>query len=249
MRTRLIVLALCAAIAGPVLAEDQSLLMLGVGAGTERLAYKGAHMRKRAVPLIVYQNEWLAVSLPTADLKLPDFGPVSLRLRARFGFDGYKAKDATGLAGMATRRDGLWLGPAAVIEGELGELSLEATRDASGSSGGAGKGSQWRLQYEYTARLGALSLTPQLGVAGLDRKYVDYYYGVRATEVRPDRAAYTGRATQQLELGLRSSYALSQKSMLFVGLSANRLGSAAADSPLVERRYTGSLFAGWFYRL
>ena len=77
---------------------------------------------------------------------------------------------------------------------------------------------------------------------------MDYYYGVRATEVRPDRAAYTGRATQQLELGLRS-YALSQKSMLFVGLSANRLGSAAADSPLVERRYTGSLFAGWFYRL
>ena len=100
-----------------------------------------------------------------------------------------------------------------------------------------------------TVRLGALELTPQLGVAGLDRKYVDYYYGVHCTEVRPDRAAYTGRATQQLELGLRSSYALSQKSMLFVGLSANRLGSAAADSPLVERRYTGSLFAGWFYRL
>ena len=66
-------------------------------------------------------ERWLAVSLPTADLKLPDFGPVSQRLRARFGFDGYKAKDATGLAGMATRRDGLMARAAAVIE-ELGEL-------------------------------------------------------------------------------------------------------------------------------
>ena len=68
---------------------------------------------------------------------------------------------------------------------------------------------------------------------------------VRATEVRPDRAAYTGRATQQLwSWAALQQPRLSQKSMLFVGLSANRLDSAAADSPLVERRYTGSLSRG-----
>ena len=43
--------------------------------------------------------------------------------------------------------------------------------------------------YEYTVRL-SLSLTPQLAWPAWTA-YVDYYYGVRATEVRPDRAAYT----------------------------------------------------------
>ncbi len=226
-------------------APDAPLLLVGVGGGAEQLPYQGAKTRARVLPLIVYENDWLAVSLPSVDLKLPSLGPIQLRLRTRFGFDGYKAKDATGLAGMAERKNGLWLGPAAVWGGEWGELSLEATAEATRYS----KGRQWQLQYEYPLQLGALSLTPRVGLNGQDRRYTDYYFGVRAEEALPTRARYSGEAGRQTQVGLRASYRLSPQSMLFVDVSANRLSDSAARSPLVERRNTGGVFAGWLYRM
>jgi outer membrane protein len=246
MFLQLLSLAICAALASPAHANDQEpLLLVGVGAGGERLPYKGAKTRSRVLPLVIYENDWLAVSLPTVDLKLPSLGPISFRLRTRIGFEGYEAKDATGLVGMAERKNGLWLGPTAVWGGELGELSLDTSRELTRHS----KGQQWRLQYEYPLELGDLTLTPRVGVVGLDRRYVDYFFGVRASEARAGRAAYTGEATRHTELGLRTRYMLSARSMLFMDVSATQLGKAAERSPLVERDRTASVFAGWFYRM
>jgi len=36
--------------------------------------------------------------------------------------------------------------------------------------------------------------------------------------------------------------------MLFLDMSARLQGKPVEDSPLVERRYQASLFAGWLYR-
>lgn len=247
MRCLLKPLGLAAALllsAVPALAEEP-LLLVGVGAGAERSPYRGVDPRGSLLPLVIYENDWLSVAGPGLDVKLPALGPLQLRLRARYAFDGYKAKDAPALAGMARRKASPWVGAAAIWETGLGEFSLELLGDAASNS----KGRQWQLAWERRFQLSEqLDLTPRLGLRGLDQRYVDYYYGVRAAEARTGRAEYRGKASGEAELGLRLGYVLDAEQMLFADLSARRLGRAISDSPLLAQRYEAGLFAGWMHR-
>lgn len=240
-------LAAALLIGAPALAQSKpdSLLLGGIGVGVQRSPYRGVDNKTRVLPLIVYENAWVSVALPNVDFKLTEVGPVALRLRMRYGFDGYEAKDSPFLAGMERRKDSLWLGPAAVWDlGGAGELSFQWLGDTLGHS----KGSQWELQYEKRLDLGAFALTPRLGVQGVDRKYVDYYYGVRAAEATAARPVYAGTRSHQLEVGLRLSYQIDDRQTVFADVSGQKLGNEMKRSPLLERGYRTGLFAGYAYR-
>ncbi|RZI93637.1 MAG: MipA/OmpV family protein, partial [Rubrivivax sp.] len=171
-------------------------------------------------------------------------GDVSLRLRSRFGFEGYEAKDSAYLAGMGKRKGSLWLGAAAVWDSPLGELSFDWVADTMGHS----KGKIWQLQFERRFELGEVALTPRLGVRGVDSKYVDYYYGVKPGEASTARPVFIGESAHQTEAGLRLSYQLGERGMLFADVSALKLGKPIERSPLLERRYHTGFFAGYLYR-
>jgi outer membrane protein len=229
----------------PEAGPPDSVTIAGLGGGAVREPYRGMKTRTRVLPLLIYENRWVSVALPTVDLKLGHTGPVSWRLRTRFGFDGYQAKDSAFLAGMARRKESLWLGSAAIWDaGPLGELSVEAVADALGHS----KGRVFALQYEKRFEFGDLAVTPRAGLRGVDQKYVDYYFGVRPTEALTGRPVYVGDSATQVEAGLRLAYATGKNEMLFADLSGLKLGRPVENSPLVARRYQASVFAGWLYR-
>lgn len=221
-----------------------SVTIAGIGGGATLEPYRGVDTRARVLPLLIYENEWVSVAVPTLDFKLGRTGPVAYRLRTRIGFDGYKAKDSDFLNGMDRRKEGLWLGGAALWDTGFGELSLELLGDASGNS----KGRLISLEYEKRFDFGDLALTPRLGLRHVDRKYVDYYFGVKAHETRAWRPAHSGRAATQAEGGLRLTYATGSRDMVFLDVSGRLLGNEIEKSPLVERRYQASVFAGWLYR-
>ncbi|KQW51745.1 MULTISPECIES: MipA/OmpV family protein [unclassified Roseateles] len=251
MQAQVIRLAAALLITTPALAQNtppdgspSSVTLLGIGAGVSLEPYRGVDTKARVLPLLIYENKWVAVALPTLDLKLGNTGPVSYRLRTRFGFDGYKAKDSDFLSGMERRKESLWLGAAASWDTGIGEVSLEVLGDAMGNS----KGRMVSLEFEKRFDLGDLAITPRFGVRSVDRKYVDYYFGVKPTEAVSGRPVYMGKSTTQAEGGLRFTYATGPRETLFLDVSGRMLGSAIEDSPLVERRYQASLFAGWLYR-
>ena len=247
MQAQVLCLAAALAVATPALAQSgppSSLTLAGIGAGVTLEPYRGVDTKARVLPLLVYENDWVSVALPSVSLKLGSTGPVKYRLLGRFGFDGYKAKDSDFLRGMDRRKESLWLGGAAIWDTGMGEVSLKLQGDALGHS----KGFMASLDYEKRFEFGALAVAPRLGVRHVDRKYVDYYFGVKPTEARTDRPAYLGRSTLQTEGGLRFTYASSRNESWFLDVSGRLLGSAVEDSPLVERSYQASLFAGWMYR-
>ncbi|HEY9026638.1 MAG TPA: MipA/OmpV family protein [Burkholderiaceae bacterium] len=225
-------------------ASGSSSWALGVAIGISQRPYRDADNKTLALPLLMYENRWVRFGGTGLDLKLPSAGPVSFALRARYSFDGYDADDAPILNGMEDRKSSFWLGGAARWHNPVVDVSAEWVGDASSHS----KGQQFKLVLERGFRAGAFEFTPRLGASWLDRKYVDYYYGVTAAEVRADRPFYEGKSTVNAEVGLRTVYGLAPRHALTLDLSTTRLGSAIQDSPLVGRRNVSSARFGYVYR-
>lgn len=217
---------------------------LGLAVSADRKPYRSFDHKVQPLPLVTYENRWISIMGPGVDFKLPSAGPLDLRLRSRFGFEGYEAKDSPHLAGMAERKGSLWLGAAATWHTGVVDLSAELLADASGHS----KGHQLTLQAERRFQAGAFDITPRLALQRQDRKAVDYYYGVEKHEARPGRPAYAGSAAVNLQVGVRVGYTLAPRQWMFVDVSSTRLGSAIKNSPLVERSSQPAVTAGFLYR-
>jgi outer membrane protein len=224
---------------------DDYFFGLGIGLSTERSPYKGVGYENHVIPVVSYESRLFSVQGKTADVHLLGDETLSFSARAEYGFgDGYKGSDSSALTGMSRRKESIWLG--GVVEWDAGWVDLTASwlGDASGRS----KGQQVGLALERDIPMGALQLTPRIGAIWQDRDFVDYYYGVRASEARPGRAAYGGKSTINTELGVRAQYSLTNRQMVFLDLSANRVGSGIQDSPIVDRTWLPAVRAGYLYR-
>jgi outer membrane protein len=217
---------------------------IGVGGGVQTQPYAGIDRKAQALPLILFENKYVRVAGPGLDLKLPDAGPVSLSLRARYADEGYAEDDAPGLAGMASRHGGVWLGASARWRSGVAQLFTEVLSDASGHSNGL----QARVGVDKEIRFGRFSVTPTVSAIWLDRKYVGYYYGVTAAEATMARPEYDGRATVNTEFTLRTRYMLAPDQALTLDIGATRLGAGIQNSPLVGRSATANVRMGYLYR-
>jgi outer membrane protein len=90
-------------------------------------------------------------------------------------------------------------------------------------------------------------LTPRLGASWQDKKYVDYYFGVRNSEVRIDRAAYVGKSGVTTEVGVRGMYMFDKTHSMFMDVGVSSLAKEIKDSPLVDRSTENSVFIGYLY--
>lgn len=84
---------------------------------------------------------------------------------------------------------------------------------------------KFKLGVEHRFAFGEIGVTPRLAATWLDGKFVRYYYGVDATEVRTGRGANSGGSTVNTEVALRLDYRPAPQHTLFVDLGATALGS------------------------
>lgn len=223
---------------------------LGLGVASKQEAYRGTDRDNQALPLLQYENKYLKIMGPGAELKLPglrisDTQRLSFGLIGKYEGSGYEAKDSPFLAGMAEREGGFWLGGKVQWDNEWANVSARWTADASGNS----KGQQFSLGLERNFRLGQqFMLSPRLVATWQDRKTVDYYYGVRAGEARAGRAAYLGESGVNTELGLRGMYMFDRNHSVMVDVGVTRLHSGIKNSPLVDRSSETGVFVGYMYR-
>ncbi|WP_306394544.1 MipA/OmpV family protein [Telluria beijingensis] len=215
---------------------------LGLGVGLDKSPLRDFDDEVDPLPLVLYEGKHLSVFGARIDYKLPSYGPLQFRLRARYANDGYEAKDSPYLAGMEERKGGLWLGGAATWRSGAVSVAGEFT-----AATGDAEGRRLKLELNREFRSGALTVTPRISAEWYDKDFVAYYYGVRANEVRPDRRAYSGDASQAIEAGVRFGYAIQRRHHVFIDVSARSLGSEIKDSPLVERSTESSIKLGYLY--
>lgn len=159
---------------------------------------------------------------------------------------GFGAKDGARLADMMTRRSSLEAGFAAAYAIGEGGVRVAYLRDVTGAS----KGSTLQLgvaqRFELTSRFGVDAFAT---VSRLDAKTADYYFGVRDSEATAARLSYRPGSASSAYAGLRFNYDLDQRRTILFGYEATWLGSALADSPIVERRVGSILYIGYGWRL
>lgn len=205
--------------------------------------YRGVGNQWKVWPVLQFENARVRLAGPSLDLKLHDQGPLALALRARYADTGYVASDSASLAGMAERKNSIWLGAKVDWRDPAAQLSAEWLADASGHS----KGQQLKLVAERAMQVSVVGVVPRLGLVWQDRKYVDYHFGVSAAEALAARPAYAGKAALSAEIGVRLLHRLAPQQSVFMDLSATALGSSIKDSPLVDRSWVSAVRLGYVY--
>ena len=178
--------------------NDENRTRYGIGAVVliDKDGYRDVGSETRVLPGLSIQNKWVSLYGPQLDLKLLGNDKRSWWVgpRIEYRFDGYEQKDGAVFRGMANRKGGVFLGVAGEVDlGSDFELEADYVR-ASGRDGGFERGAVASLQLSRTYRNGPWSWAPRIGMEYLSSSYVDYYYGVRATEATPTRPAYAGKA-------------------------------------------------------
>ncbi len=126
----------------------------------------------------------------------------------------------------------------------MADVKLELLGDASGKS----KGQRVLLGLERKWMLSpSLMLIPQVGVEWVDKKYVDYYYGVRASEATAGRAAYVGNGAVNAEISLASIYRFDKHHSMMLNVGVKSLGKEIKDSPIVDRSIESRVMLGYKY--
>lgn len=227
---------------------------VGMAVVSAQKAYKGTDRETRALPMLSYENQYVKLSGPNLELKLPglvlpQFGD-SQRLNFSvvtklFGPGGYEASDSPALAGMAERKSSIWAGAKMEWENDLADVKLELLGDASGNS----KGQRVVLGLERKWKLNpSIMLVPQVGVEWVDEKYVDYYYGVRASEAMAGRAAYVGKGTVNADISLAGIYRFDKHHSMMLNVGVKALGKEIKDSPIVDSSTENRVMLGYTYR-
>lgn len=242
----LIVALLASATWAPTaLAKDaDSRWSLGLGVATIDKVYRDYDREILPLPLVSYESERFSIGIPVSDFKLYSTHALSFRLRARFSNDGYEADDSPFLAGMSDRKFSLWAGGAVVWHTHLADISAEFLADALGNS----KGTRAKVQMDRRFAAGKFGITPRIAAEWLDDKYVDYYYGVKQSEVRAGRAFHEGKSTTNLQVGLRVDYMPARTHLFFLDVGSTRVGSGIEASPLVDTTRQTSLGLGYVHR-
>lgn len=225
--------------------QDSAKWGLGVAAGFRKSLYKGISDNNTYLPLISYENNWVRLFGNTLDAKLPSLGAFDFSLRTKVALgEGYQASKSSYLTGMQARDGSIYLGGATTWNPGFAKLSLDYLHDVSGNS----KGSQLKFGIERSFNFaGAWQLAPHAGVTELDSKYVDYYYGVKASEATADRPQYTGKSTTQTEFGVRLGYLITPRQRAFLDVGDTHFGSGISKSPLVDRTSAPTFLLGYFY--
>lgn len=214
---------------------------LGIGVAMEGLPYKGFSSRVTPVPYVFYDNRWISFIGNTFDLKAWQGNGFTFSLRTKFSlFDGYTHSDASIFRGMANRNGALWYGPH--VGWHYGEFSISTEYLTST------RGQQGELSLERGFDFGSWHIAPHVGFHYMNRKYVDYYYGVRANEATSTRPVYDGKSSVNVTAGVSATWHLDARQSIRGDVGVTQFGSGITDSPLVGRKTAPSILVGYIYR-
>jgi len=196
------------------------------------------------VPVILYEGESFFVRGSSLGWKFVDNKGLEFAAVGEYLADGYDSSDSDYLSGMKDRDPSFGVGAHVIWNPEALGFKLAAVTDVTDNS----DGTQVRGEVFYKYRTGDWMLKPSAGVVWQSEDYNDYYYGVKASEARPGRSAYSAGADLNYRLGAVAVYQEKTSPWMYAaGLRYDIYGSEIEDSPIVDNDNELSAFIGVAY--
>jgi len=205
-------------------------LIYGGAIGVNREIYSDYDRRVVPLPLIGYRGEKLQVLGPFVSYEFFRAGPLGLEARLSPRFQGFDESDSDVFRGMDERKSSFDYGLGFTYERDNWKLDLVNLHDLLDRS----NGSEARLDLSRRFSIGNLIVEPAVGTSYLDRRLVDYYYGVDTSEVTSFRPAYDGDSALNARLGVTVSTPAFFGGFTRLGVEHTWFDGALADSPLTD---------------
>ena len=216
----------------------------GVLAADRDAPYVGLDEDLLVVPLVRFEGEKAYLRGLRGGWRFIETDSYEFSVFGQARTEGYDANDSAFLTGMEDRKFSLDLGVASAwtIE-KVGQIEIALSADALDRSGGHEAALSWNGLF----RAGGFTFIPGVSARWQSADIVDYYYGVRAGEALPCRAAYRGDAAVTPDVSMLVQRKLGARWTLFARASHAWLPSEISNSPIVARDNSTSIFLGLGY--
>jgi MipA family protein len=183
------------------------------------------------VPVILYEGESFFVRGGSLGWKFVDSNGMEFAAVGEYLADGYESSDSDYLRGMDDRDPSFGVGAHVIWNPDALGFKMTAVTDVADNS----DGSQIRGEIFYKYRTGDWMFRPSAGFVWQSEDYNDYYYGVKSSEARSGRPAYSADDDINYRLGAVAIYQQKTSPWMFIGgLRYDILGDEIDDSPIVE---------------
>jgi len=218
---------------------------VGIGAYYSKPVYQDFKDNSGAFPLIEYQGEGWSVGAQgiNVDVYNTEQSPLSISLELSSLGQGYSASDSQIFNGMQKRKASVDLGVNVAYQVGQGSFNSSLMSDVSSTH----KGYVLDINYQHNLPLMGGMFQPSVGLSAHSDNFNNYYYGVRASEVTGNRAAYQAKSSVNPYIGYQFLYPINDNFNLAHGTSYTVLDSEIKNSPLVDRDNSWSTFVGASY--
>lgn len=213
-----------------------------VGAGY-RPPIQGVNEEAGLWPFVSYQSERLSIDFQQITYQVVQTDGFEARLLGQLRMQGYEAGDSRALVGMRDRDLSFDLGAGATVDTQWGLFDVQLVTDVSGRH----KGQEISLTYAVPIVHQSWLFMPSIGLVCQSQNLVDYYYGVRQAEARPNRPAYSGATAINSFVELAVNYELDASWSMFGGVNYTRLDQEIRSSPIVTRNAEMGAYMGVQY--
>lgn len=204
--------------------------LYGFGLGINQEIYAGYDYRVIPLPIIGYRGDNFKVLGPFVSYDALEFSDIELSIQLAPRFQGFDESDSFIFENMQERKFSMDAGLGLSYEKKDWKIGLSSMFDVLSRS----QGYEAKANISRVFRQGPLFFEPSLTVSYLDRKHVDYYYGVKAQETNEFTSQYLGQSA------LNTTFSLSFATPIFLGgftrivVDYTWYDSAITNSPLVE---------------
>ena len=198
----------------------------------------------KVVPALVYNGERLQLYGPFVRFGLVGGGKLRLAATGQYRIRAYEEDGSAFLAGMGDRKDTVMAGVSFMAELPQGlDLSMDYRHDILGEIGGG----EVSMSLGKSFQIGPLRFTPRIGSHWLNSKLTDHDFGVRPSEARPDRPAYSPDSAISVEAGVGIFWEITRDWLLVLSMNVEFLDSEVKHSPIVSEDYVMNGFAAISY--
>ena len=212
--------------------------LYGIGLAVKSEIYKDYDQRVTVLPVLGYRGEKLTIFGPFVRYAMLQSGDVEFSIQAKPRFEGYDDSDSDIFEGMDERKSSIDLGFGVEYARDDWKLELSSLHDVLGRS----NGSELSAGLSKVFRSGSFFIEPGMGLSYLDSHYVDYYYGVRNSEVTSFRPRYEGDDAINKNLGITITTPAFFDGLTRFGFEHTWYDSDISDSPLTDEDTSLSFF-------